>query len=85
MVGRLGFDTAIKTINRRARGLLLRPMRLGFANLWAFSGPFQTLPIDSLVGILSDSNSEIPPTRLPLHYPVHLAVELRLEVYLHRE
>ena len=44
MVGQLGFATAIKTINRRARGLLLRPMRLGFANLWAFRGPFHSLP-----------------------------------------
>jgi len=49
MVARLGFATAIKTINRRARGLLLRPMRLGFANLWAFSGPFHSLPLRPLV------------------------------------
>jgi len=44
MVGRLGFATAIKTINRRARGLLLRPMRLGFDNLWTISRPSHSLP-----------------------------------------
>ncbi|SVB11329.1 uncharacterized protein METZ01_LOCUS164183, partial [marine metagenome] len=24
-----------------------RPMRLAFTNLWAFSGPFQTLPMNA--------------------------------------
>ena len=41
----LGID---QSINRRIKGCLLRPMRSVLANLWAFNGPFQRLPADSL-------------------------------------
>ena len=35
----------VYSINRRTSGFLLRPMRLSFTNLWAFSGPFHSLPL----------------------------------------
>ena len=36
-------DRIYELIETEARGFLLRPIRLAFTNLWAFSGPFQRL------------------------------------------
>ena len=44
----------IQSINRRINGYLHRPMRLSFTDLWAISGPFQTLPIESLFSVFEN-------------------------------